>query len=236
MRIHILKHGTLADDVNIVGWAEDMEHTVTKTILTEGEELPGINDFDWLIILGGIMDTHEVDKFPWLVDEKKLIREAVDSNKIVLGICLGSQLLAEALGAKIRLNENKEVGWQGVRLTEEAKKSEVFGSFPEYFSVFQWHSYTFDLPEGAVLIAENNACRNQAFEYNGRVIGTQFHPEFNNDCIRELVQEYYDDAGEGPYIQAKEAIMTEHCLIREIDALIDLLLTNISDTYEKDYE
>lgn len=232
MRVHALQHGNIPDHVTIQEIIEDMEHEFRLSHPANGDSLPPVNDFDWLIVLGGIMDTHETEKHPWLIEEKKLIRESVDSGKIVLGICLGAQLLADSMGAVISKSEYKEIGWHGVRKTDEAKSSPVFGTFPDWFNVFQWHDYTFELPEGSILIAENDCCRNQAFEYdNGRVIGLQFHPEFNNDCIRMLATEHADKIVEGKYIQPQEAIMTEHCMIREIDALIDLLLTNINDTF-----
>lgn len=236
MRLHVIQHNTLPDHVAFERWAEDEEHKLTRNNMLNDTTLPNIDDFDWLIILGGIMDTHEEETYPWLVDEKKLIRQAIDANKIVLGICLGAQLVAEVLGAEVRKNEHAELGWHGVHRTDDAINSEVFSTFPIFMSVFQWHYYMFDLPEGAARIFENEAAPNQAFEYNGRVIATQFHPEYDADCIRQLVTEHGDNMPEGPYIQPKEQIMTEHCLLREADALIDLLLTNIADAYGKDYE
>ncbi|MFC1514012.1 amidotransferase, partial [candidate division KSB1 bacterium] len=92
--------------------------------------------------------------------------------------------------------------------------------------------YTFDMPEGAVRIAENRACTNQAFEYNdGRVVALQFHPEFTDKCIRDLVMQYGDNMGEGEFVQPKEEILAEHCLVREIDALIDLLMNNMTEAF-----
>ncbi|MFC1555471.1 type 1 glutamine amidotransferase [candidate division KSB1 bacterium] len=234
MRIMVLQHGTVDDHVVIEDWANDMEHDFERRHLLNGDTLPGFDDFDWLIILGGLMDTHETGKYPWLANEKALIKSAIDSGKIVLGICLGAQLVAEALGAKVYQGEHKEIGWRTLKLSPEAKQSEIFGSFPEWFSAFQWHDYTFDLPEGAIRIAENDAYQNQGFEYDGgRVIGIQFHPEFTEKCIGSLVRTFADKMGEGPHVQPKEEILAERCLIREIDALIDLLLTNISDTFDK---
>ena len=236
MRIHLLRHGTLNDHVTIGEWAEKMGHSVSKTVLIDNENLPRMKSFNWLIILGGIMDTHEEDKYPWLVEEKKFIKDAINQKKIVLGICFGAQLIAEALGAKVYKNKYKEIGWHKVNLTEDGNKSPVFIAFPDRFPVFQWHDYIFDLPPGAVRTAENEACANQAFVYKERVIGVQFHLEFSEECIRTLVREYGDKITEGKYIQPKEEILTERRLIGEIDELKNLLLKNIEKTFDDDYD
>lgn len=235
MRIHLLQHGTLNDHVTIEEWAEKTGHSISKTVLINNKNLPRMNSFDWLIILGGIMDTHEEDKYPWLIEEKKFIKGAINQKKIVLGICFGAQLIAEALGAEIYKNKYKEIGWHKVNLTEDGKKLQVFGSFPDRFPVFQWHDYIFDLPPKAVRTAENEASENQAFVYNERVIGVQFHLEFNEECIRTLIREYGDKITEGKYIQPKEKILAERRLIREIDALKNLLLKSIEKTFGDDY-
>lgn len=231
MRIHLLQHGTFDDHEMIELWTDFFEYQTKKTVLINGDKLPGIDDFDWLIVLGGVMNTTDEDKYPWLVEEKKLIKAAIDRDKIVLGICLGAQLIAEVLGSKVTKNKYREIGWQPVRLTPEGKKSPVFRYFSDRFTVFQWHDFTFGIPDGAVKIAENDACPNQAFEYNGRVIGIQFHPEYSVNSIEKLINEHGDQIVEGKYIQPKEDILTEWDQIQHIDGLIDLLLTNIDDTF-----
>ncbi len=230
MKIHLLRHWDINDFSTISEWAEDMEHSIDKTSVHKNEELPGPEDFDWLIILGGLTDPGDEDINPWLKAEKKLIKQAIELKKTVLGIDLGALLIAQVLGAEVYRNKYPEIGWQPVKLTEDAKKSDVFGSFPEWFSVFQWHTNIFDLPEGAVKIAGNDACGNQAFEYKGHVFGVQFHPEFTGESIRGIVDKHGDMIIGGDFIQPKEEIITEHCLLRETDALVDLLLSNIEET------
>ncbi len=235
MNIHILQHSEFDDNATIQTWADEEEHNTVLTNLIKNEKLPGVEDFDWLIILGGVMDTFEEDKYPWLKDEKKLIKDAIDAGKIVYGICFGAQLIAEVLGGKVYKNEHSEIGWQPVKITKEAKDSDIFGTFPDFFSVFQWHDYTFELPEGAVRIAENDAAINQAFEYKGHVFATQFHPEFNDKTIRQLVAKHGDSIKEGKYIQPKEVILADYCTVREADALVNLLLCNIGDKFASQF-
>ncbi len=108
------------------------------------------------------MNIYEEDRFSWLAREKIFIKDAIDAGKIVLGVCLGAQLIASVLGAKIHRNQYPEIGWFDVRLTDAARKSRVFKWLPERFTVFHWHGDTFDLPPGATGIAESDACMNQA--------------------------------------------------------------------------
>ena len=139
-----------------------------------------MSDFDWLIILGGPMNIYEEDKYPWLSKEKEFIHQAIASDKIVLGICLGAQLMADVLGGKVQRNVHREIGWFPVKLMPESKASRIFRVLPEEFMALHWHGDTFELPPGAVHTAESQACKNQAFEL-GKAIGLQFHLESSLD-------------------------------------------------------
>lgn len=107
-----------------------------------------MKDFDWLIIMRGSMNIYEEEKYPWLAVEKKFIARTIESGKIVLGICLGSQLIADVLGGRVSRNKYRELGWFPVTLTKEAKDSPVFSALPARFNVFQWHGDTFKIPQG----------------------------------------------------------------------------------------
>ena len=126
MRIHSLEHEPFEGLANIEVWAKKKGHSITRTLLFNNEELPDISDFDWLFIMGGSMNIYEEEKYPWLKREKNFIAEAISSKKIVLGVCLGSQLIADILGSKVTKNKYKEIGWFPISLTGEAKNSSIF--------------------------------------------------------------------------------------------------------------
>jgi GMP synthase-like glutamine amidotransferase len=144
-----------------------------------------IKDSCGLIILGGPMNVYETDKYPFLETEDKLIGQAIDKNIPVLGICLGAQLIAKALGARVTRNKEKEIGWYPLKITEEAKKDNLFKYFNNEETVFQWHGDTFETPKGAVHLAESSLCTNQAFRYGRNVYGLQFHIEVTPKMISE---------------------------------------------------
>lgn len=176
MRLHYIQHNPFEDLANIALWAEDSGHYISGTKIYAGERLSGKADFDLLLVLGGEMNIYQEDIYPWLAEEKRFIRKAIDSGKTVLGICLGAQLISDLLGGKVYKNRYKEIGWHEVKLTSAAISSKTFKCFPESFTAFQWHGDTFDLPAGASGGASTAACANQAFEI-GRCIGLQFHLE-----------------------------------------------------------
>src|SRR3972149_29340 len=110
MRIHSLEHEPFEGLANIEVWAKKKGYSITRTLLFNNEELPEMNDFDWLFIMGGSMNVYEEEKFPWLRDEKNLIAEAIASKKTILGVCLGAQLVADVLGGKVSKNRYNEIG------------------------------------------------------------------------------------------------------------------------------
>ncbi len=160
MRIHYLQHKPYESLGCIEEWISKSRHSLSATKFYEDTSLPKFSDFDFLIIMGGPMGVYDEDKYPWLKDEKKFIKESINDNKIVLGICLGSQLIADSLGSKVYKNKFKEIGWFPVKIKNEHK---FFNSLPEEIITAHWHGDTFDLPDGAVHIAESSACKNQAF-------------------------------------------------------------------------
>jgi GMP synthase-like glutamine amidotransferase len=107
---------------------------------------------------------------------------------VVLGICLGAQILAEVLGGRVRRNEHKEIGWYPVTMTAEGKIERLFSSWPDCFVAGQWHGDTFDLPEGFEPLLSSDACANQAFAFEGRVVGLQFHLEWTEESLAELIE------------------------------------------------
>jgi len=227
MNIHAFIHAPFEKPGYIENWAKEKGHTLILTNLFEPFHLPAIEDIDWLVIMGGPMGVYEEDKYPWLKEEKNFIKKAVEKNKVILGICLGSQLIAEVLGAKVFPNKYKEIGWFNIKITEAAKKSDLFGFFPEQTVVFHWHGDTFDLPNGAVQIAESQVCKNQAFIYNERVIGLQFHIEVTDKLLNEMLEGGNDELKNESYIQTEDEIRRGIHYCNGTNLILHKLLDNI---------
>jgi GMP synthase-like glutamine amidotransferase len=226
MRIHYLQHVPFEDLGNIQVWAEERGHETSGTMLFRDESLPGLEDLDWLVVMGGPMNIYEHDKYPWLGREKEFIHQAINAGKIVLGICLGAQLMADVLGAKVHRNEEREIGWFPVKLTALARDSRIFRALPESFTAFHWHGDTFDIPPGGVRMAESQACRNQAFEL-GKAVGLQFHLESSMDSIDHLIINCADELEEGRFVQRPEELLSGAPWSPEIRRLMEVFLDNM---------
>ena len=226
MRIHSLEHEPFEGLGNIEVWAKNRGHSITRTFLFNNEELPDISDFDWLVIMGGSMNIYEEDKFPWLKREKEFIAKAIAANKILLGVCLGSQLIADVLGGKVSKNQHKEIGWFPVSLTREAENSSIFSSLPGTFTAFHWHGDTFKIPRGAKRMAQSEGCMNQAFEC-GRAIGLQFHLEYSKKSIDMMFRNCGDELVDGKYIQTPDEIISKIGNVYEMNKTLDLILDNM---------
>lgn len=148
-----------------------------------GQPLPKPEEIDDLIICGGSMNVDQESRFPWLRAEKKLIEDTLDKGGRIIGLCLGAQLGAEILGAKVGPHRDWEAGWQPVQLSVQPSLAGF--EAPQPISVFQWHRYVFDLPAGAKRLASNSWWENQAYLWNDQVLGFQFHPETDLDWNRE---------------------------------------------------
>jgi GMP synthase (glutamine-hydrolysing) len=148
-----------------------------------GAVLPDTADADGLIFMGGPMSVN--DDLAYLRQERELIREAVERGQPVLGVCLGAQLIAAALGAAVYPNHTKEIGWYDIQFTDAGAGDPLFRGLGKRETVLQWHGETFDLPEGAVLLATSEACVNQAFRLGDRVYGLQFHLEATPEMIAD---------------------------------------------------
>lgn len=234
MRIHYLQHVPFEDLANIEIWAKNRGHSISVTRLFLNEELPEADQFDWLIIIGGPMNIYEEAEYPWLITEKNFIRESIDAGKIILGICLGAQLIADVLGGKVSRNKYKEIGWFPVSKTLEAKDSVFFKSIPDEFMAFHWHGDTFEIPPGALRLAESSACKNQAFEYGGRILGLQFHLESSKESIQRLIENCRDELACGKYIQDEPEILNQNDFLIQVEGFIKTLLNEIEFRFSND--
>jgi GMP synthase-like glutamine amidotransferase len=171
--------GTVDEYLDAAGIAYCLHHPYS------GDPLPDVRDVSALIVMGGAMGADDDLRYPFLSDLKIFIRQVVSSGIPYLGICLGGQLLAAALGARVESNRWEELGSMKVALTAEGRRDALFEGLPVDFDTFQWHHDSFDLPEGAVLLASSTVCRHQAFRVGSAAWGTQFHPEVTELIIRD---------------------------------------------------
>ena len=161
--------------------------------LYEEEEIPNLNDYSAIIILGGPMNVYEERKYPFLKKENSSIKEALKINKPMLGICLGAQIIARAAGAKVYPAKRKEIGWFTLNLTTGGIENDVFRGLERQFTVFQWHGDTFDIPSGSIRLAKSNLFPNQAFSIGKTTYALQFHLEVTKKMILEWVNRYEDE-------------------------------------------
>jgi GMP synthase (glutamine-hydrolysing) len=161
---------------------------VHRVELDEGEPLPDWHDFDAIVAMGGPMSAVDDQELPWLREEKRAIGEAVRSGLPYFGACLGVQLLASSLGARVYPGPEPEVGLLPVALTEEARRDPVFEGVPPRLLTLQWHGDTFDLPDGATLLATSPEYENQAFRFASHAYGVQFHVEVDPAMAREWAE------------------------------------------------
>jgi GMP synthase-like glutamine amidotransferase len=212
MHIHCLQHVAFENPGTIVEWAKNNEHTISYTHFFETDFfLPNVNDIDALLIMGGFMNVDEEEKYPWLATEKKIIKQAIEANVKVMGICLGSQLIAAALACKVYYATEKEIGFFPINFSDEALKHSLFNHLTNSYNVFHWHGDTFDLPANAQLIASTNTCKHQAFLIGNNVLALQFHFEMNEAVIEDmLLKDGHELEEQGNFIQNKEIIRQQY--------------------------
>ncbi len=173
------------------GVFEDVLHErgseLHRVELDEGDPLPDWRGFDAIVAMGGPMSVNDDATLPWLTGEKRAIGEAVRAGKPFWGVCLGVQLLAASLGARVYPGSEPEVGLLPVELTDEGRDDPVFGGLENGLATLQWHGDTFDLPAGAMRLASSPAYANQAFRFE-RAYGVQFHLELSGDMAREWAE------------------------------------------------
>ncbi len=211
MKIHWLQHVPFEGLGCIEPWLAENGHAVTCTRLWAGDLFPSIGkkqqaltqaapnlgNVDGLIVMGGPMGIYDTDQHPWLAAEKAFIKEIIDQNKPVLGICLGAQLIADVLGAEVLPGQNKEIGFYPLAGDGE--------HFPEEFMAFHWHGDTFDIPDGAVRLASSEATENQAFLYKDNVLALQFHLETTEESLMALYENCSDEIEEALFFHSSEA-------------------------------
>jgi len=246
VRIHALQHVPSEGPGAIASWAAARGHSLHVTRLDLGEPLPAVDAFDLLVVLGGPMSANDGALYPWLSEEKKLIAETIQADRRILGICLGAQITASALGRPVYRAAAPEIGWYPVRVLRDAARSRTFAGMPSTFTPLHWHGETFDLPEGAIRLAETDLCPNQAFEieFDGGparggalVLALQFHLEATPESVRAMLDAEEvcaagatsEGSGAGSSVPSETEMLGEPGRFSEIHPLIEAALDLLTD-------
>ncbi len=213
LKIHTLQHVPFEELGCIEQWITAKGYRVSYTKLYDNALFPALDEVDWLIVMGGPMGVYDEAIYPWLKDEKDFIHQAIENGKTVIGICLGSQLIAEVLGAKVYPNKQKEIGWFDIHQTKTKIKHPLLEFFEEQFAVFHWHGDTFDLPAGSERLFSSEVCINQAFLYKEKVLGLQFHFEVTAHTLKAMIDNGMSELSEEKTIQSVTKIMEQTSFI-----------------------
>lgn len=201
MHIHCIQHVPIEGPAAIADWAAARGHALTAVHPYAGDALPAPGAVEWLLVMGGPMSVHDAAAHPWLAAEQAFLAQAIERGATAIGVCLGAQLLAQALGAPVRRAPFPEIGWLPVELSAAGRASPLLAHLPPVITVFQWHGDAFDLPPGAVQLARSAGCEQQAFLWGGRVLGLQFHLESTPESVALLCEHCAGEIVPGPWVQ-----------------------------------
>ena len=234
MRVHYMQHVAFEGPGALTEWVARRGHELTAThVYRRDFEHPA--DFDMLVVLGGPMSPGQELEHPWLASEKALIRRAIGDGKLVVGICLGAQIIAEVLGAAVTHNPYKEIGWYPVDLTAAGADSSAFGVLPARFDTLHWHGDTFAIPPGARHTATSAACTNQGFEYgDGRVVGLQFHLEATPESWALLCDHAATDlASGGEWVSSASEMLGKRALFEPANEMLFEMLDRMAAVHAR---
>ncbi len=233
LNILCLQHIPFEGPAGIGDWIHARGHQLTTTHLYRGEVPPPLESVDWIVVMGGPMNVHEHRVYPWLREEKRFLAAALESGKTILGVCLGAQLLADVLGARVYQNAEKEIGWLPISLLPGSGAEHFFPGAPRKLTVFHWHGDTFDLPSGASCLASSPGCAHQAFALGERVVGLQFHLESTPSSVAALIKHCGDELTGGRFIQTADEIAANHAHFAANQGVLGTLLEQLETERSK---
>ncbi|MFW5488452.1 MAG: type 1 glutamine amidotransferase [Desulfovibrio sp.] len=230
MRVNVLQHVPFENEALIGEWAKERGHDLSRTLCWEGGRELRPEDFDLLVIMGGPMSVTDADRYPFLLWEKQLIKMAVARGKKVLGICLGAQLIADALGGEVDRSSEREIGVFPVQLAPDARRASAMSGFPETFDAMHWHGDMVALPpRGAIVVASTPGCPVQGFSLGETCVGLQFHLECTPESIERLLENCADDLRPGTYVQDVETLRRNVSALQGRELLFGLLDRLVQD-------
>ncbi len=218
MRVHVLQHVASEGVGSMREWFHDKGAEIKTTRVDLHQPLPDLDTIDWLIIMGGPMSVYEEEKYTWLNPEKQFIRQAIERNIRVLGICLGAQLIADAMGAKVYANSQQEIGWFPIYKTHDI--AEWMNSDK---TLLCWHGDCFDLPENAVSFATSDITSHQGFCLGQRVWALQFHIEAKHGTTDVFYRVTGSSLPKGKYVQSLESLSSAEHLATSKETVFELL-------------
>lgn len=226
MHVHYLQHVSFEGLGYIETWLENHGHRISATRFYEPDSpLPTVARLDALIVMGGPMSIYDDAQYPWLQQEKAFIKDCIGAGKKVLGICLGAQLIADCLGAKVNRAAHKEIGWYPVVPANECGPlSWCFRLFGDNPVVFHWHGDKFDIPHGSHNLLSSEANTNQAFYYNQNVLGLQFHIEVTMDTIAQMLKNGSSELVDSAYIQHADQIRNGTKYVGQCNEIMEAIL------------
>jgi GMP synthase-like glutamine amidotransferase len=228
MRICCVQHVPFETPGRIADWARSHGHSVSLVRLFAGEVPPPVEAFDWLVVMGGPMGAYDDARFPLLAAQTRAIAEAMEAGRVVVGVCLGAQLIARAAGARVYRNTSPEIGWFPVKLTAAGRTHPLTRHLPSAFEAFHWHNDTYDLPAGAVHLAESDACAQQMFALGRRVVGVQFHLEMTQAGFDALIENCAPDIIRGVQVQEPSEMRRLDDRLHESHAILYSILDRMN--------
>ncbi len=234
MRWHCLQHLPNEGPGHAADWLAAHGHSLTFTHLFAPDPVfPAMAEFDGLLVLGGAMSVYDEAAFPWLIAEKAFLREVLRAGKLTLAICLGAQLVAQALGGEVRPNPDPEIGFWTVRFSAKSLEHPLLRGWPEKAAVLHWHVDTFTVPPGAMRVGMSAGCATQGFVWGDGTIGLQFHPEMTVEMVGQLLAfEGHETAPEQEFVQTAAQIRVRLKSVWKGRKLLEALLENLVAVHE----
>jgi GMP synthase-like glutamine amidotransferase len=220
MRIAVLQHVPFEGPAAMGTWAAERGFPVSMIPLFAGAPCPRRETFEAVFILGGPMSVNDESRFAWLAPEKDFIRECLQCGKKVLGICLGAQLIAAALGSEVGPAPHREIGWFPVECDDGKNEGSNRSAVPGRFHALHWHGEMFQIPKRALGFARSEACVNQAFSVGRQALALQFHLESTPESVEALIRNCPGDLAPGPFVQEPQAILSARHHFREANRLM----------------